>query len=493
MEEFGNDLSKNPTYLDLLKEKLTEDGKAELGSKLYALQLESRDLTEKERLELGDMIKRNQDTPRTGFFGQLLIPPELGNYEAGHRTAAAGTKAWVNRESVIPLWIQSVKNYPREGESGSSEQQQRKIKSIGLYRVRGTTISKSKKEKGLRPEGSFASFNRDILIVGYVGQISDNALMPVGIRTVSGKSVGDRALAGEFKSTQALFEAMKMFDSDELEGFREFLDLPLGMRVVCKDVSGDREKSKRIYVNYSCDELNFTSHPSAVKFLKVQTLHRAAIEDISSYLKHNKISTAEKLSLMRDMALGVQILHKKFCMIHRDLKMQNILVYRDRGGRLRAKITDFGFLKSTDGALDNHAGTPSYSPPESLLLKNKYRDVIPLDLKNRIKHPPSPQPTDMYSLGMTFFSLLTGMEPTLVKQFWLNPDTWPQMVVNEKTRLDSFEFVNKKISDLSEHQMGMLQALIGSLISVDADRRPNIDQVIEILNHLISLPNDLQG
>ncbi|MCB1213590.1 MAG: protein kinase, partial [Chlamydiia bacterium] len=264
-------------------------------------------------------------------------------------------------------------------------------------------------------------------------------------------------------------------------------------RVVCKDVSGDLKQSKRIYVNYGFDELNFTSHPSAVNFLKVQTLHRAAIEDISSYLKHNKISTAEKLSLMRDMALGVQILHKKFRMIHRDLKIQNILVYRDRGGYLRAKITDFGFLKSTDGVLDNHAGTPAYSPRESLLLKKKYSGVIPLEMKSRIKNPPSPRPTDMYSLGMTFFSLLAEMEPTLVKQFWLNPDTLPQMVANEKTRLDSFEFVNKKISDLSIQKMGMLQALIGSLISADADRRPNIDQVIEVLNHLISLPTELQG
>ena len=83
--------------------------------------------------------------------------------------------------------------------------------------------------------------------------------------------------------------------------------------------------------------------------------------------------------------------------IHRDIKDQNILV-RGAWPNLAAKLTDFGLAKSFTQAgmsgvtvAGEMAGTLAYMPPEQL--KN-FRDVKPQ--------------SDIYALGMTAYSLLSG-------------------------------------------------------------------------------------
>src|SRR5206468_6304974 len=83
--------------------------------------------------------------------------------------------------------------------------------------------------------------------------------------------------------------------------------------------------------------------------------------------------------------------------IHRDFKDQNILVAGQPGNRL-AKLTDFGLAKSfTHSGMSGvtmageMAGTLAYMPPEQL---RNFRDVKPQ--------------SDIYAVGMTAYSLLTG-------------------------------------------------------------------------------------
>lgn len=83
--------------------------------------------------------------------------------------------------------------------------------------------------------------------------------------------------------------------------------------------------------------------------------------------------------------------------IHRDIKDQNILVAGE-GTRLVAKLTDFGLAKSfTQSGMSGvtvageMAGTLAYMPPEQL---RNFRDVKPQ--------------SDIYAVGMTAYSLLTG-------------------------------------------------------------------------------------
>jgi serine/threonine protein kinase len=83
--------------------------------------------------------------------------------------------------------------------------------------------------------------------------------------------------------------------------------------------------------------------------------------------------------------------------IHRDFKDQNILV-SGSSPNLVAKLTDFGLAKSfTHSGMSGvtmageMAGTLAYMPPEQL---RNFRDVKPQ--------------SDIYAVGMTAYSLLTG-------------------------------------------------------------------------------------
>jgi len=83
--------------------------------------------------------------------------------------------------------------------------------------------------------------------------------------------------------------------------------------------------------------------------------------------------------------------------IHRDFKDQNILV-AGQSPNLMAKLTDFGLAKSfTNSGMSGvtmageMAGTLAYMPPEQL---RNFRDVKPQ--------------SDIYAVGMTAYSLLTG-------------------------------------------------------------------------------------
>jgi pSer/pThr/pTyr-binding forkhead associated (FHA) protein len=109
-----------------------------------------------------------------------------------------------------------------------------------------------------------------------------------------------------------------------------------------------------------------------------------------------RLSYADAISIMSQTLDALSHAHAEGY-IHRDFKDQNILV----GGtspNLVAKLTDFGLAKSfTQSGMSGvtmageMAGTLAYMPPEQL---RNFRDVKPQ--------------SDIYAVGMTAYSLLTG-------------------------------------------------------------------------------------
>ena len=123
---------------------------------------------------------------------------------------------------------------------------------------------------------------------------------------------------------------------------------------------------------------------------------------ITEHCDRHRLSTEDRLRLLMEVCEGVQHAHQK-AIIHRDLKPSNILVSLV-DGHAQPKIIDFGIAKATAQRLTEKTlftevgsviGTPEYMSPEQA-------DLTGQDIDTR---------TDVYSLGVILYQLLTGELP----------------------------------------------------------------------------------
>ena len=123
---------------------------------------------------------------------------------------------------------------------------------------------------------------------------------------------------------------------------------------------------------------------------------------ITDYCDQEQLSTRERLELFTQVCQAIQHAHQKG-IIHRDIKPSNILVTRHDTVAV-PKVIDFGISKAITGQLTDKTlftayaqllGTPAYMSPEQARMSG-------LDIDTR---------TDIYSLGVLFYELLTGKLP----------------------------------------------------------------------------------
>ncbi len=123
---------------------------------------------------------------------------------------------------------------------------------------------------------------------------------------------------------------------------------------------------------------------------------------ISEYCDQHKMTIEERLELFLLICDAVQHAHQKG-IIHRDIKSSNILISLD-DDKAVPKIIDFGIAKALTAPLTERTlyteqgelvGTPEYMSPEQAKMTSEGVDTR----------------TDIYSLGVVLYKLLTGVLP----------------------------------------------------------------------------------
>ncbi len=128
---------------------------------------------------------------------------------------------------------------------------------------------------------------------------------------------------------------------------------------------------------------------------------------ILEYCDTEKLDTKSRLELFISVCNAIQHAHQKG-IIHRDIKPSNVLVTL-HDGKPVVKVIDFGIAKATNFELTERTlftqhrqmiGTPAYMSPEQA-------EMSGLDIDTR---------SDVYSLGVLLYELLTGTTPFDTKE-----------------------------------------------------------------------------
>jgi non-specific serine/threonine protein kinase/serine/threonine-protein kinase len=203
---------------------------------------------------------------------------------------------------------------------------------------------------------------------------------------------------------------------------------------------------------------------------------------IDQYCRENKLSIDEILDLFEQICEAVRYAHQRL-IVHRDLKPGNIMV----GSNGKIKLLDFGISKivSEEPELDItgtktalHLMTPEYASPE------------------QVRYDPVTTSTDIYSLGLVLYKLLTGSFPydldqktpleignTILESEPFKPST----VTLRRDGQDRKNGGDSQISKLSKSLQGDLDNIMLMALRKDPERRySSVDQFLRDIRNFRS-------
>ena len=176
---------------------------------------------------------------------------------------------------------------------------------------------------------------------------------------------------------------------------------PLAMKVLHSEFAENPSIFKRF--EREANALKKLTHPNIVPFYGLyQTMGFAfllelfidgpSLTEIIRQKQRQPFPIEEALVYMKALCAALGYAHTHG-VVHCDVKPANVMI--DRGGNIF--LTDFGILRHSESTSTSlgQAGTPAYMPPEQIL--------------GSVVTPA----TDIYSLGVMLFEMLTGQRPFL--------------------------------------------------------------------------------
>jgi len=232
------------------------------------------------------------------------------------------------------------------------------------------------------------------------GNLSQGAL------TMESESASVSKLLGPYRLLQKLGEGGmgQVWLAEQTEPVRRRVALKLIKAGMYDDATLRRFQSERqslAIMDHPCIAKVFDAGatPDGQPYFAMEYVPGVAI---TKYCDDKKLKIRERLELFIHACEGVQHAHQK-AIIHRDLKPANILVV-EVDGKPVPRIIDFGLAKPTTARVSGESintragsflGTPGYMSPEQA-------DPGIQDVDTR---------TDVYSLGVILYELLTGFTP----------------------------------------------------------------------------------
>jgi predicted Ser/Thr protein kinase len=238
-----------------------------------------------------------------------------------------------------------------------------------------------------------------------------------------------------------------------------------GQYVAIKFIAPGLGENDRIFQRFEREAkmLQQLKHPNIVKRIGTGKFHKTPFyimeyvegKTLGQVLEDRKyLPWDEVVEIGKQVASALHHAHS-YGIIHRDLKPSNLMFTRDG----KVKLTDFGIAKDLDAEALTSAGctvgTAAYMSPEQC---QGVRDLT--------------HKSDLYSLGVVFYELLTGKKP------FFADNVMDMFMMHVK---GSFERPSKHVMDIP----GYLETLVCQLMEKDPDKRPlNAAMVEQILDEV---------
>ena len=153
-----------------------------------------------------------------------------------------------------------------------------------------------------------------------------------------------------------------------------------------------------------------------------------------------KISPTEKAMIIAEIAYALRFIHEKLCVVHRNLRPENILI----SNKKHAKVTDYYFA--------------AIEPSDFLMMKGQdARHFIAPELFDGNEATPK---VDIYSFGKIVYFIATDGEMPYFR---------------------IADVLSGKLLEIPESFAKPLKDLIISCITIEPDKRPSIDEIIDLL------------